>query len=120
MENYRQTQRDRRRFRRMPAREGCFVIFDNSSSLVGRIVNICSGGLCCLINGRLPSRQVRSLSLVVYQTARQAFSLLDLPMEALEEKRHFPMIQQGNLTSIRLTFGALSSTQRSQLARFFL
>lgn len=119
MESYRREQKDRRRFRRMPARDGCFVIFNNHRSLVGRIVDIGCGGLRCLINGSLSSLGERgTLSLVGYQKAEQVISLLDLPLESFKEENSLTKVSH-RLTNIRLTFGPLSPQQRSRLALFF-
>ena len=107
---------ERRKMKRRQAQGKVFVLFDQHHLSVGQLLNICRGGLCCLIENTSHLEGTQAISLVSYGHDNSYSAIHSLPLDALDwqEQRS----RKGARKKIRLRFAPLTTCQQSLLSRF--
>lgn len=108
---------DQRRHRRFRARDGAFVLLGPDSTKLGRIIDVCRGGLAFshLAKAR-PSGDLFELDLFLIDTD---FYLSEIPFSTVWDfKTHENPFSSITLRRCGVRFGELNPTQRTELDYF--
>jgi len=108
---------EQRRYRRLQVRDGAFVLLGPDSTKLGRIIDVCRGGLAFSHMARTrPSEDLFELDLFLIDTD---FYLSEVPFSTVWDfKTHENPFSSITLRRCGVRFGELNPTQRTELDYF--